>query len=565
MKKFLLAAFAALTLVCVSASAQTQAPVNTRMAGRFIASRYNWATGQVKSTNSVSAGAATMILTTPYVTLPDGSVLFPFTVPEQLMIDQGTSIAEIVSLTSASGCATNAPNGQCMITATFANAHGPSATITSATFGLQEALNDAAQAVAGAQQTLVIGANQVHGGVVVIDSTWPGTSVAAPQSGATVTPWPEVAIEDTHGAVPQWYSVQPSNATAVATPTTLVAAATCSASTTVCSGTAATLGGTSATWTSATKHFCVTYVDLMGNEGPCSLDASFTTTASVVVQVTAPAASAGVAGYNVYSGASFAAATRLPLVPGTTGGPTCVLTTIETVTPACAVSNATYGQAASNATFALVPATTQPQPPGTTTSSFTTLQSVDVTHTVYSYQQTNAVPPNFVTGDVSYAAVVGTTNSAWVMGRRHLPAGFLNTIGKTIRITGEITVPTNTVPNWNPLIIGLAPPWTASAPVSVCVFANTTAFTNVVWNISFSCTITTQTVGASGTVLANGFATAQYTTQGATVVQGSVNNIVAAATVNLTAADEIDVTLESTASTGLGAAQLTQLSVETLN
>lgn len=564
MKKFLLAALAALTISCVPAGAQTQAPVLTRSAGRFIASRYNWSSFQVKSTNAVSAGVATMILSTPYVTLQDGSVLYPFTVPEQLMIDQGTSVAEIVSLTSASGCSTNTPNGGCAITATFANAHGPSANITSATYGLQEALNDAASSVAGAQQTLVIGSNQVHGAVVVIDSTWPGTSVAAPQAGATVTPWPEVAIEDTHGAVPQWYSVQPSNATAVATPTTLVANATCGGTATVCSGTAASLGGVNATWTSATKHFCVTYVDMMGNEGPCSLDASYTTTASVVVQVTAPAASAGVVGYNVYAGATFAGATRLPLVPGTTGGPTCVLTTIETVTPACAVANATYGQAASNATFALINATTQPQPPGTTTTSFTTLQSVDVTHTVYSYQQTNAVPPNFVTNDVSFATIASTTSgTTFELGRRHLPAGYLNTIGKTIRVTGQVSVTPNTVPTLS-IFVTLAPPWTASLGVTICSMVNTTAESAAVWNISFSCTMTTQTTGASGTVLGNGWYMQQFTTQ-TTAGNLAVNNVVAAATVNLTAADEIGVYMLDTSSTNSTTPVLQQLSVETLN
>ena len=127
MKKFLHAAFAALfllTTLALPAAAQTQAPYYTRSAGRFIASRYNWGVGQVKSTNAVTAGVGTMILSASSVTLQDGSVLYPFTVPEQLMIDQGTSVAEIVTLTSASGCSTNAPNATCAITATFANAHG---------------------------------------------------------------------------------------------------------------------------------------------------------------------------------------------------------------------------------------------------------------------------------------------------------------------------------------------------------------------------------------------------------------------------------------------------------
>ena len=560
MKKFLHAAFAALfllTTLALPAAAQTQAPYYTRSAGRFIASRYNWGVGQVKSTNAVTAGVGTMILSASSVTLQDGSVLYPFTVPEQLMIDQGTSVAEIVTLTSASGCSTNAPNATCAITATFANAHGPSATITSATYGLQEALNDAASAVAGAQQSLVIAGNQLKGGVVVVDSTWPGTSIAAPQSGATVTPWPNVAIEDTHGAVPQWYSLQPSNATAVATPIALTSG-------TISSGTASSLGGVSATWTNAAWYFCVTYVDLQGNESPCGPTYNFTATASVVINVTAPAASTGAVGYNVYGGTSYAAATRLPQVPGTTGGPTCVLTTIETVTPACALSNTTYGQSASNATFAVIPVTTQPQAPGATTTTFTTLQTVDLTHTVYNYQQTNGVPPNFVADDASFPTIASTTTgTTFMLGRRHLPAGYLNTIGKTIRVTGEVSVTPNTVPTLT-LFIALAPPWTASIPAKVCTMVNTTAQSAVVWNISFSCTITTQTTGATGTVLGNGWYMQQFTT-GTTAGNLAVNNIVAPVTVNLAAADELNVMMLDTSSTNSTTPVLYQLSVEALN
>ena len=49
----------------------------------------------------------------------------------------------------------------CSITATFANTHGPGATVTSGSFGLQEAVNDL---------------NKTTGGLVVIDASFGGTS-----------------------------------------------------------------------------------------------------------------------------------------------------------------------------------------------------------------------------------------------------------------------------------------------------------------------------------------------------------------------------------------------------
>src|ERR1700693_6035656 len=130
MRKFLGAALAALTLFCLPAFAQTQVPQFSLIAGEYRATKYNWGYGQVRTTTAVAAGAGTITMSTPSVTLQDGNVLYPFAITAPITIDQGSAVSETVTPTAVSGCASNAPNSTCTITATFANAHGPSASVT---------------------------------------------------------------------------------------------------------------------------------------------------------------------------------------------------------------------------------------------------------------------------------------------------------------------------------------------------------------------------------------------------------------------------------------------------
>ena len=610
MKKFL--ALAVLMLAALAAlpaqgqnfpGAQGNPVPLARAAGTFYAPAFFWQ-GRVLSgngcattagTNTCSGGATSGSIVMVGVAggsgglqIPDGTTIPLATIFSTtfspIIVDWGQAAAEYVVPTAVSVGSCPAGNigvggsAQCAtITGSFVNSHGQSATVVDGTFGLQTAINYA-NSLTGAQSN--VGNVGFGGGIVTVDAAWNqmaqsiSSVTTAPAGGpngllAAAIPFPNVVIRDDRGVRAQYYSVQPSNATAIATPAVLIntTATTCTGTATICSTANATLGGVTATWASASNYFCVTYVDIQGHEGPCGPTFHYTTAATVTVQVQPPVASTGVVGYLVYAGASYAAVTRLPIVSGTTGGPTCTLTAVETVTPACAVTNTIYNQTGSQATFAITEASTQPQPPGATITTFTTLQAFDITHTTYAYQPSNVMANNFTQNQVAFAASTGTSATAWELGRMLLPVGLMNTIGKTIRITGLITDTGNTVPTTG-LVVAMGPPWASSAGASVCSTVNTTAQTAVVWNISFSCTITTDTIsvaaGTGGTVQGNGWMMQSFTTQ-TTAGNLAVNNIVAPVTVNLYGATELEVILTPTSSTGMTSPQLLQCSVEVLN
>lgn len=553
--------------------AQGNPSVLSRPGGAFYAPAFQWQ-GTLIAGNTAT-GSQTVTIASQFKAA-DGSIIPNSAIVNTLMpmiFDIGQGAQETVTPTALA--VTTCPSGnlgigsnsaQCInFTGSFNNTHGQSAVVGDGTFGLQTAINYAASLNSGAPPGVNSGSG---GGTVIVDAAWAqmGGTTALIQA---AIPYPSVVIGDYRGRQAQWYSVQPSNQTALATAAALVntTPTVCTGTATICSTANATLGGTTSTWTSATVFFCTTYVDLQGHEGPCSPTFSYLTSATVTVQVQPPAATVGAVGYLVYAGASFAAVTRLPVVSGTTGGPTCTLTAVETVTPACAVTNTIYNQTGSVATFALIEASTQPQPPGATITTFTTLQAFDISHTGYAYFPSNVPAPAYTTNQVAFAASTGTSASNWELGRAFLPPGFMNTIGKTVRVSGLITGTANTVPTVT-IFVAMGPPWTASVGAKVCTMVNTTAESAVVWNITFSCTITTQTVsiaaGTGGTVLGNGWFMQQFAT-GTTAGNLAVNNVVSPVTVNLFGGTEIEIILLPTSSTGITSPQLLQLSVEALN
>jgi hypothetical protein len=153
---------------------------------------------------------------------------------------------------------------------------------------------------------------------------------------------------------PVFWNLQQTASTFLAVPATLTA-------TTVGFGLngANTTGGT---YTGAsTYHACIAYVDVAGQVGACSADFSALTAGSGTtnqIGFSAPAASAGAVGYVVYislAGGTYSLAYQAPLTSSQ-----CTLTKIETVTPACAVANATYGQSGSAAIISALTLNTSP-------------------------------------------------------------------------------------------------------------------------------------------------------------------------------------------------------------
>lgn len=170
-----------LMLFLVSAAFAQQGP--TVNAGRFTASVYSQFT--LHSMNVVGATSTTMSIDVCYPTFGTNvQAFFPLATNAPLLIIDAAS-SETVTPSQV-----NAPHPTqygdlatgpyaCSFVATFTKPHFVGVVLTSATGGLQEAINDA---------------NNKGGGIVVIDNTWKGNTAIIT---TTIKGFTSVAIEDT--------------------------------------------------------------------------------------------------------------------------------------------------------------------------------------------------------------------------------------------------------------------------------------------------------------------------------------------------------------------------------
>lgn len=383
---------------------------------------------------------------------------------------------------SAVSCATPTQGGTCTFTITVVNAHGPGSLISSATFGLQEAINDAGQS---------------GGALALIDPMWKaygGTDALV----AAAVPYGTVSIEDRRNGVVFW-SPNQTTATVLAAPATLTA-------TTVGFGLngANTTGGT---YTGANTYvYDCAYVDIMGNEGPASATFSAATAGTGTtnqIGFAAPAASTGAVGYVCYislSGGSYNLSYQVPLVDGTT----CTLTKLERTTPACAVANSTYSQSASNLIVSALTVNTAPLHLLATTASTTAAYIGSPSgRTTYAYAPHNVGGTfGLTSSQQAYAITVApATTVPTVLGTIPIPPGFMNQVGRAIKVCGEATnAGTNsaTVENIE-LLWDAAGSNTAGAPVIVGQMQITVTQAGTAENYSFCETLQTTVSGAGVT------------------------------------------------------------------
>lgn len=411
----------------VSAQVGNSVQQPTRAGGRFYASSYG--RYQLHTFTNTNVGATSIVLDIGAPNANGASdsgrtlQLFQGPVFPPIQIQDAPETAPGLTVSGASGCGSNASVssgslGACILTTSAAaNAHGAGALVTSGTFGLQEAINDAFLS---------------GGGTVVIDPSWTalgGTDAVF----SSLVPFQGVSIEDARNGTPYLLRLV-SNATFMAVPATLTA-------TTVGFGLngANTTGG--AYNGASTYHYCVSYVDLMGNEGPCSLDFSAATAGTGTanqIGFAFPAASPGAVGYVPYislAGGTYALAYRVPVTSSV-----CTLTKIETVIAACAVPNTTYGQSGSNAVVSALTVNTARLAAQLGAASTTAdIVSNSGAHTVYTY----AVGSNSAAVISSYAPFTITTAAATtvpaILGTIQLKAGFMNKVGNTITVCGHAT------------------------------------------------------------------------------------------------------------------------------
>lgn len=396
------------------------------VAGKFVANSYNYGGAQSAqvATGNASTGSSTITIRGGYIVLPDGRAVVPFAVGVPIIINDG--VAELVVPTSVSGCFKaqgmnqDLPLVTCTITASFAAIHGAYAGVLSGTGGIAEAVADA---------------YNWGGGVVVlapglyVNNSCTGCYATVATAIAALLPYPNVALEDDRVGSPQLYSLSQGTASFLAVPTTLTAT------------TAAPVSTPVGAYGTGTYHLCISYVDIAGNEGPCSLDFSEAGVATGSFVFTAPAASTGAVGYTIYislTSGTYALAYQVPLTSSI-----CTLTKIETTTPACAVSNALYGQSGATATVTAITVNTSPIALQLGAASTTTdYVGNSNARTSYIYTPSSRLGVTGVLGS-SYSFTAGpatvATTVPQVLGTIAVPAGFMNTIGRTIRVCGKTT------------------------------------------------------------------------------------------------------------------------------
>jgi len=435
--KLLIALLAVLGFASVSFAQVSTLPIGYtpehRALGVWNAVSYGTWQARIVSGNSAT-GSSTMIVTTPgpvadQYTPPLAAV---FSVNAPLLISDGSSETVTPTAVSIGTCPVGTPGpigSQCAtITASFVSLHGQSAVIVSGSYGLQDAINDAFLS---------------GGGNVAIDSAWQALGGTAAILTAAV-PYPNVGIVDYRSGAPNFWNPQASVATFLAAPTTLVAG-TASSGTAACTPSGSCFAG-------GTIHVCIAYVDIMGNEGPCSGDYSFADTSAKAINFAAPAASTGAVGWIPYVGIEAGSASNeygAPLVTQPTvigvypvSNGVCTLTTIETATPACAVTNATYNQTGSAAVVAAYPVVTEQQAfqlGGVSSTSYYAPNTI--AHTAYSYvpgAHPGTAGLTTQSGPATVSAALAST-VPFVLGSVAIPPGFMNYKGREIQICGFVT------------------------------------------------------------------------------------------------------------------------------
>jgi len=271
------------------------------------------------------------------------------------------------------------------------------------------------------------------GGLVIVGRDWSilgGTDAII----AAALPFSLVPIEDRRSGVQYWTPTQ-TVATALAAPATLTA-------TTVGFGLngANTTGGTYNG--ASTYHYDCAYVDIMGNEGPASADFSAATAGTGTtnqIGFAAPAASPGAVGYVCYislAGGTYNLSYQVPVTSST-----CTLTKLETVTPACAVANTSYGQSGSTLIVSALTVNTAPlhllATTASTTAAYIGTPSGRTTYAYAPHGLSQAATNGFTTAQQAYAIAPATaTTVPSVIATIPVPVGAMNFVGRQIRICG---------------------------------------------------------------------------------------------------------------------------------
>jgi hypothetical protein len=105
----------------------------------------NFGMWQARLSADIASSATVLVVDRGFVTTPDGITFVPFVANEKIILGSGTSVAEIVSVSSVSGCTLASPPGStatCTVTlgSGTTNAHSARESISSGDYGIMEAI-----------------------------------------------------------------------------------------------------------------------------------------------------------------------------------------------------------------------------------------------------------------------------------------------------------------------------------------------------------------------------------------------------------------------------------------
>ena len=135
-----------------------------------------------------ATGAQTVTVAFGATTAGDGTVFSPLATNAAILVGGPTNQETVTP--SAVSCSTPNNYATCTFTATFSNTHGRGESVSSATFGLVEAINLQ---------------NSYGGGTVVVDSGWITLGGTKSTITGVTAATPKVWIWDTSGSGPTWY------------------------------------------------------------------------------------------------------------------------------------------------------------------------------------------------------------------------------------------------------------------------------------------------------------------------------------------------------------------------
>jgi hypothetical protein len=481
------------------------------------------------------------------VPTPSQGSFFPFNTNAPVYISDATPAnSELLTPSAVTPSVANPSSSQCGITVTALNNHY-SFSLKSGTAGLQEVLNQ-------------IPSNVAYPTVVWLDRNWYSAINSIAQTISTqnaaaviasVTGTANATLVD-NTTIPftyyRWngskyvaasnmsslpFNLNQTTYTSLAAPTAIsTGAATYGILTT------ATTGGSIPA--SSTYRVGITYVDAAGQETTLSTDSASTATvetgsatATNTLAITSPATETGAVGYRVYVTAAGGASLSEILY-----SPTCTATTLQSVLPSatvCAIGS-----------------------PATITAIVTGTATVPLVNTAYARTlgSSGAYAPFPALGTVA-TTVVGN------LGTINLPAGYLNSLGKSLTMCGNGYATTNGTAGTVTLATKLASLVGTTSITPFTVISPSIAASAIQVPINFCETWTTSATGSSGTLEAHGWV--DYGVAG-TAVGSLAQDIIFAASsaIDLTKSDQIQFTITPTTA-GLTAAQLRQLTITQSN